>query len=377
RPRRQAARGLRALAAEAAPAAASTTTQRSSAGEPIAVIGMAGQFPQAATLAEFWRNLAAGRDCIGAVPPQRWDMERYYRPGAPAPGLSNSRWMGLLDGFDHFDPLFFNISPKEAEYMDPQQRLFLQACWHAIEDAGFNTRSLSGTRCGVFAGCATGDYQLLATEQRLTAQGFTGNASSILAARISYFFNLQGPCVAIDTACSSSLVAIAQACDSLSSGASEIALAGGVYVASGPDMHIKTAQAGMLSTDGRCFAFDQRANGFVPGEGVGVVVLKRLADAQRDDDPVYGVIQGWGVNQDGKTNGITAPNPQSQTRLQLEVYDRFGIDPGGIQLVEAHGTGTKLGDPIEVEALKASFGRYTQKTGYCALGSVKSNIGHC
>ena len=371
--RRSAARGLRALAASgSAPAAAPAYSV-----EPIAVVGMAGQFPQATTLARFWRNIAEGRDCISAVPPQRWDMDRYYRSGAAAPGQTNSRWMGLLEEFDLFDPLFFNISPKEAEYMDPQQRLFLQTCWQAIEDAGYTTRSLSGTRCGVFAGCASGDYQQLAPDQRLTAQGFTGNASSILAARISYFFNLQGPCVAIDTACSSSLVAIAQACDSLLSGASEVALAGGVYVASGPDMHIKTAQAGMLSTDGRCFTFDQRANGFVPGEGVGVVVLKRLSDAQRDNDPIYGVIQGWGVNQDGKTNGITAPNPQSQTRLQQEVYDRFGIDPGSIQLIEAHGTGTKLGDPIEVEALKASFGKYTQKQGYCALGSVKSNIGHC
>ncbi|TDR36317.1 acyl transferase domain-containing protein [Tahibacter aquaticus] len=364
-------RGLRALAAPAANAVSANATQ------PIAIVGMAGQFPQATTLAQFWRNIADGRDCISEVPPRRWDMDQHYRAGAATPGRTNSRWMGLLDDYDLFDPLFFNISPKEAEYMDPQQRLFLQTCWQAIEDAGYNTRSLSGTRCGVFAGCANGDYQQLAPEQRLTAQGFTGNASSILAARISYFFNLQGPCVAIDTACSSSLVAIAQACDSLLSGVSEIALAGGVYVASGPDMHIKTAQAGMLSTDGRCFTFDQRANGFVPGEGVGVVVLKRLSDAVRDNDPIYGTIQGWGVNQDGKTNGITAPNPQSQTRLQQDVYDRFGIDPGSIQLIEAHGTGTKLGDPIEVEALKASFGKYTQKTAYCALGSVKSNIGHC
>ena len=370
--RRSAARRLRGLAPSPLPQAAGTAVHA-----PIAVVGMAGQFPQALNLAQFWNNIAEGRDCISVVPSTRWDMDRYYRAGAVAAGQTNSRWMGLLEEYDCFDPLFFNISPKEAESMDPQQRLFLQTCWQAIEDAGHTTRSLSGTRCGVFAGCASGDYQQLSPEQRLTAQGFTGNASSILAARISYFFNLQGPCVAIDTACSSSLVAIAQACDSLVSGVSEIALAGGVYVASNPDMHIKTAQAGMLSTDGRCFTFDQRANGFVPGEGVGVVVLRRLADAQRDNDPIYGVIQGWGVNQDGRTNGITAPNPQSQTRLQQDVYERFGIDPGGIQLIEAHGTGTKLGDPIEVEALKASFGKYTQKAGYCALGSVKSNIGHC
>ena len=200
---------------------------------------------------------------------------------------------------------------------------------------------------------------------------------SILAARIAYFLNLQGPCVSIDTACSSSLVAMANACDSLSSGSSDVALAGGVYVMTGPELHIRTSQAGMLSPDGRCYTFDQRANGFVPGEGVGVVVLKRLGDAERDGDLIYGVIEGWGVNQDGKTNGITAPNPESQTRLEQEVYERYGIDPGSIQLIEAHGTATKLGDPVEVEGLKNAFRKYTEKKEYCALGSVKSNIGHC
>ncbi|HET8799081.1 MAG TPA: SDR family NAD(P)-dependent oxidoreductase, partial [Thermoanaerobaculia bacterium] len=181
----------------------------------------------------------------------------------------------------------------------------------------------------------------------------------------------------IDTACSSSLVAIAQACDSLNSGESDLALAGGVYVMAGPEMHIRTAQAGMLSPEGRCFTFDHRADGFVVGEGVGVIFLKRLADARKDGDAIYGVIEGWGVNQDGRSNGITAPNPESQIRLEQGVYDKFSIDPAQIQLVEAHGTATKLGDPIEIEALKASFRRYTQKSAYCALGSVKSNIGHC
>ncbi len=343
----------------------------------IAVVGMAGRFPEASDLHQYWNNLATGRDCITSVSPERWDAQRYYQPGDAAPGRTNSRWLGALDGYDLFDPLFFSISPREAEHMDPQQRLFLQTCWHAFEDAGYSPRALSGSRCGVFVGCAHGDYQQLSAEQRLTAQGFTGNASSILAARISYLLDLQGPCLSIDTACSSSLVAIAHACDSLVNGASDLALAGGVYVMVGPDMHIKTAQAGMLSADGRCFTFDQRANGFVPGEAVGTVVLKRLSDALRDNDTIYGVVEGWGVNQDGRTNGITAPNPHSQTRLQQDVYSRFGIDPGEIQMIEAHGTGTKLGDPIEVEALKASFGKYTQQEGYCALGSVKSNIGHC
>jgi acyl transferase domain-containing protein/enoyl-CoA hydratase/carnithine racemase/SAM-dependent methyltransferase len=351
----------------------------SSASRPqaIAVVGMAGQFPQARNLEEFWQNLAEGKNCITQVPADRWSLQTSYQPGAAVPGKTNCSWVGALDEYDRFDPLFFNISPIEAENMDPQQRLFLQSCWHTIEHAGYDARALSGTKCGVFVGCATSDYQNRSSAHQLSAHAFTGAATSILAARISYLLNLQGPCVAIDTACSSSLVAIAQACDSLNAGGSDVALAGGVYVMAGPSMHIMTAQAGMLSPEGKCFTFDQRAEGFVPGEGVGVVMLKRLADAERDGDVVYGVIEGWGTNQDGKTNGITAPNPESQTRLEQEVYDRYGIDPSSIQLIEAHGTATKLGDPIEVEGLREAFKKYTQKKEYCALGSVKSNIGHC
>ncbi|HYK03298.1 MAG TPA: SDR family NAD(P)-dependent oxidoreductase [Thermoanaerobaculia bacterium] len=345
--------------------------------EPIAIVGMAGQFPQANDLEAFWRNLAEGKNCITEVPGNRWDVDAYYQPGGVVPGKTYSQWLGALEQFDLFDPLFFNISPTEAENMDPQQRLFLQACWHSIENAGYDARVLSGSKCGVFVGCAAGDYHEVSPKQQLSAHGFTGNAMSILAARISYFLNLQGPCVSIDTACSSSLVAIAQACDSLNSGSSDLALAGGVYVMAGPQMHIMTSQAAMLSPAGRCFTFDQRADGFVPGEGVGVVMLKRLADARRDGDLIQGVIQGWGVNQDGRTNGITAPNPDSQTRLEQDVYDKYRINPEHIQLIEAHGTGTKLGDPIEVDGLKASFKKYTRKQQFCAIGSVKSNIGHC
>jgi acyl transferase domain-containing protein/enoyl-CoA hydratase/carnithine racemase/acyl carrier protein/GNAT superfamily N-acetyltransferase len=344
--------------------------------QPIAVVGMAGQFPQARNLKEFWHNIAEAKNCITRVPSKRWDIAAYYSESVAA-GKTNCQWMGALDEYDLFDPLFFNISPIEAECMDPEQRLFLQACWHSIEDAGYDARSLSGSKCGVFVGCTGSDYRQLSPELRFSAQGFTGSANSILAARISYLLNLRGPCVSVDTACSSSLVALAQACDSLAMGNSDVALAGGVALMSTPEMHIKTAQAGMLSPDGKCFTFDQRANGFVPGEAVGVVMLKRLADAERDGDTIYGVVQGWGVNQDGKTNGITAPNPESQTRLQQDVYEKYQIDPAGIQLIEAHGTGTKLGDPIEIEGLKGSFGKYTQKQGYCALGSVKSNVGHC
>jgi acyl transferase domain-containing protein/enoyl-CoA hydratase/carnithine racemase/acyl carrier protein len=345
--------------------------------QPIAVIGMAGQFAKAGNLEEFWQNIAQGRDCIEEIPKHRWDIDLYYQEGEIAPGKTYSKWMGALDEYDLFDAAFFNISPREAKSMDPQQRLFLQACWHGIEHAGYDRKALAGTRCGVFVGCSAGDYHQLSKREQLSGQGFTGAAASMLAARISYFLDLQGPSLSIDTACSSSLVAIATACDSLVCGNSDIALAGGVNVMAGPAMQIMTAQVGMLSPQGRCFTFDEKANGIANGEGVGVVMLKRLADAERDRDRIYGVVEGWGVNQDGRTNGITAPNADSQTRLQQEVYDKFRIDPAGIQLVEAHGTGTALGDPIEVAGLKASFGKYTRNENYCALGSVKSNIGHC
>lgn len=343
----------------------------------IAVIGMAGQFPHARNLDEFWRNIAVAKDCIDTVPPQRWDIERYFSDDISVPGTTNSRWMGVLEDCDAFDPLFFNISPTEAESMDPQQRLMLQNCWHAIEDAAIDPRSLSGSRCGVFIGCGATDYHQRSREHQFSTQGFTGASMSILAARISYFLNLQGPCLSIDTACSSSLIAIANACDSLVVGDCDMALAGGVAVMAGPMMHVKTGQSGMLSVDGRCFAFDHRANGFVPSEGVGAVMLKRLADAERDGDIIHATIRGWGINQDGKTNGITAPNPVSQTRLMRGIYDKYGVDPEEIQLVEAHGTGTTLGDPIEVEGLNQAFRHYTPKTQYCVLGSVKGNVGHC
>jgi acyl transferase domain-containing protein/acyl carrier protein len=351
--------------------------QGHAAPEAIAIVGLAGQFPQARNPQEFWKNIASGRNCVVPIPPERWNVDAVYAPGSASPGTTNSKWMGALEDYDRFDPLFFNISPAEAESMDPQQRLFLQSCWNCIENAGYSAKALSATNCGVFVGCTQGDYQQLSSRHRLSAHGFTGGAPSVLAARISYFLNLQGPCISIDTACSSSLVALAQACDSLISRGSDMALAGGVFVMATAEMHIKTTQAGMLSSDGRCFSFDQRANGFVPGEAVGAVLLKRLSDAERDGDAIHAVIEGWGINQDGKSNGITAPNPQAQARLQRGVYERFNLDPGGIQLIEAHGTGTQLGDPIEVQGLVEAFGGFTRKAAYCALGSVKSNIGHC
>jgi acyl transferase domain-containing protein/enoyl-CoA hydratase/carnithine racemase/acyl carrier protein/NAD(P)-dependent dehydrogenase (short-subunit alcohol dehydrogenase family) len=341
----------------------------------IAIIGMAGRFPGADDLDAFWRNLAEGRDCVSEVPASRWAIDAYYSEDGAETGRTYGRWMGAVDSAEVFDPLFFGISPREAEYMDPQQRLFLQACWHALEDAGYDPTWLADARCGVFAGCSANDYgQTQPSDANL--HGMTGSEISVLAGRVAYHLDLHGPCLAIDTACSSSLVAIVEAANALRLGGCDLALAGGVCVMAGPRMHLLTAKAGMLSRRGRCATFDEDADGFVPAEGVGVVVLKRLSDARRDGDVVDAVLAGWGTNQDGRTNGITAPNLAAQSALQEEVYREFGIDPSTFQLVECHGTGTRLGDPIEVDALLASFARWTARPAYCALGSVKSNIGH-
>ena len=347
--------------------------------ESVAIIGISGKFPASDDLTSFWDNLASGKNCISEIPATRWSIDDYYDPDPSVPGKTCCKWMGSLEGIDQFDPMFFGISPREATLMDPQQRLFLQSAWQCIEDSGSNPRSLSGSCCGVFVGCGPSDYQQLIDKNNGDTQGVigaTGGASSILPARISYLLNLKGPCLAIDTSCSSSLVAVVEACNHLLLETSDLALAGGVLVMPGPSLHIGLSQGRMLSKDGRCFTFDQRANGFVPGEGVGVILLKRLSDALRDEDHIYAEIKGWGINQDGKTNGITAPSVNSQISLEKQVYERFNINPETISLVEAHGTGTKLGDPIEVEALAESFRSYTDKKNYCALGSVKSNIGH-
>jgi len=282
---------------------------------------------------------------------------------------------GFLQDIDQFDALFFNISGSEATYMDPQQRLFLQEAWKALEDAGYAGTRIEGRRCGVYVGGAQSDYRQL-FPQEVPAQAFWGNLSSIIPARIAYFMDLQGPALAVDTACSSSLVAIHLACQALWQGDCEVALAGGVFLNVTPDLYVLANTAGMLSPTGRCHTFDSRADGFAPGEGVGVLMLKPLAAALADGDPIHGVIRGIGINQDGATNGITAPSAKSQARLEREIYDRFQIKPEQITLVEAHGTGTILGDPIEFNALKNAFRHDTARKHYCALGSIKTNIGH-
>ncbi|AJQ95676.1 SDR family NAD(P)-dependent oxidoreductase [Gynuella sunshinyii] len=359
----------------ASPLTAETTVRASSAAKnetpEIAIIGMSGRFADSESIDEFWEHLRVGKNLVKEV--SRWHGSDCI--SADHSGQAYCSKGSFVESMDLFDAGFFKISPLEASYMDPQQRLFLEQAWTALEYAGYGGKGMERSRCGVFVGCARSDYMDRFAGD-IPAQAFWGNAGSVIPARIAYYLDLHGPAIAVDTACSSSLVAIHLACQNLWSQEVDMALAGGVFLQMTADYYQAANRAGMLSPEGKCHAFDARADGFVPGEGVGVVVLKRLTDAMQDGDSIHGVIVGSGLNQDGSTNGITAPSAQSQERLELSVYQRFGIDPATIQMVEAHGTGTRLGDPVEFNALNRAFRRYTDKTGFCALGSVKTNIGH-
>ncbi|HEX6745678.1 MAG TPA: aminotransferase class III-fold pyridoxal phosphate-dependent enzyme [Longimicrobium sp.] len=350
----------RADRAAAAPSAAA-------ADEPVAVVGMAGRFPGAPSVPAFWRLLCDGTDAVGVTPAGRWSPEA----GAPTLG-------GFLEEIDGFDPLFFGISPVEAGEMDPQQRLMLEASWEALEDAGVPPRALAGSRTGVFFGVVWRDYADLhhATGARITSHTGVGQAPAIVPNRVSYALGLQGPSLAVDTACSSSLVAVHLACRSLRDGESEIALAGGVNLTLSPEVVRVLTEFGGLSPTGRCRAFADGADGFVRGEGAGVVVLKRLSRAIADGDRIYCVIRGSAMNNDGPSNGLTAPNPLAQEAVLRDAYRRAGVDPARVHYVEAHGTGTPLGDPIEAQALGAVFGAGRDDSRPLRLGSVKTNIGH-
>nr|ADN68479.1 SorD [Sorangium cellulosum] len=355
-----------------APPPSSAGTSAASAGrEPIAIVGMSARFARADSVQELWKHLAGGADLTEPV--TRWDLAREYAAANIENGCQRG---GFLGDIDAFEPLFFNISGVEAAYMDPQQRLFLQESWRALEDAGYAGPSIEGRRCGVYVGFNGGDYPQLFVGLPPCPDAMLGSASSILSARIAYFLDLKGPAMTIDAACSSSLVTMHLACQALRGGEIDLALAGGVYVQCTPSFYVLASVTGMLSPRGRCHTFDDRADGFVPGEGVGAVVLKRLSDAIADGDHVYAVIRGSAINQDGATNGITAPSALSQERLEREVYETFGIHPEEIEMVEAHGTGTKLGDPIEYQALTRAFRKFTAKKHFCAIGSIKTNIGH-
>ena len=343
-----------------------------SAREPIAIIGMSGRFPRARTVDELWRILRDGEDVVQEIPPERFDWRSCYGDPRQAPDKTLGKWQGCVPGVDEFDPSFFEISPREAEAIDPRQRLLLQEAWRALEDAGYGSVHLQRHTIGMFVGVEQGDYPLLAGSQGAV----TSNHDAILSSRLAYVLNLHGPTMAINTACSSGLVAAHQACLSLWAGECDTMIAAGVNLLLTPATLVLMGQAGMLSPEGKCRAFDRRANGMVPGEAVVAVVLKRLSQAQADGDPIHAVITGSGINYDGKTQGITAPSGAAQTQLLQAIYERFRIDPNELDYIVTHGTGTPLGDPVEINALIDAFKPHTQRRGYCAVTSNKTNLGH-
>jgi acyl transferase domain-containing protein/acyl carrier protein len=347
--------------------------------EPIAIVGMGCRFPGADGPEAYWRLLRDGIDAIGEIPATRWDADAYYDPDPDHPGTIATRWGGFLDGIDRFEPQLFGIAPREARSLDPQQRLLLEVAWEALEHAGVAPDSLQGTATGVYVGVCNGDYgQLLldGDDDDFDMYLSTGNAPSVASGRLSYVLGLQGPALTVDTACSSSLVAVHLAVRALRDGACRTALAGGVNVILSPKTTMTLSRARMMAADGRCKAFDARADGFVRGEGCGLVVLKRLRDAEADGDTVHAVIRGSAINQDGRSNGLTAPNGPSQVAVIRAALADAGVEPAEVGYVETHGTGTALGDPIEAQALGAALGPGRAADRPLLIGSAKTNFGH-
>ena len=349
--------------------------------EPIAVIGMGCRFPGGAGSSKtFWALLSGGGDAIREVPADRWDVEAWYDPDPEAAGKIYTRHGGFLDDIDRFDPTFFGISPREAASIDPQQRLLLEVAWEALENAGAAQSGLMGSRTGVFVGLGTDDYLLRQIQRNdpaaIDAYLGTGTSHSVASGRLSYVFGLQGPSVSIDTACSSSLVAIHLACRSLRSGECGMALAAGVNLMLLPELMVNFCRARMMSFSGRCRTFDAAADGYVRGEGCGVIVLKRLSDAQAEGNRILAVVRGSAVNQDGRSSGLTVPNGPAQEAVIRAALADGRLSPAEVSYVEAHGTGTALGDPIEVRALGGVFAAGREAGHPLRLGSVKTNIGH-
>ncbi|GAA2267733.1 hypothetical protein GCM10010430_61150 [Kitasatospora cystarginea] len=339
----------------------------------IAVIGMACRFPGAPDVAAFWEQLTAGRDAVTEVPPGRWDTARLYR-AEPVPGHSVGRWGGFLDGIEEFDPDYFGMTEQEATALDPALRLFLEGTETALRDAGYLDAELAGRPVGVFAGARMSGYR-----RRVGVHARSlglGGAQNFIAAQVSHHYDLHGPAMVVDSACSSALVAVQLACRSLLAGESELAVAGAVEVLLDEEPYLEFSAARALSPSGRCRTFDERADGFVPGEGCGVLLLKRLDAAVRDGDVVHAVIDAVAVNNDGRTMGLTTPNPKAQSALVRRALAEAGLRASEIGMVEAHGTGTVIGDPIELRALTEAFRDQTDGSGGCVIGSVKSNIGH-
>ena len=343
----------------------------------IAIIGVSGRYPMANNLEEFWKNLKAGKDCVTEIPEERWDKDIYFDPDKNAKGKSYSKWGGFIENVDKFDPMFFNISPKEAEFMDPQERIFLETVWHTIEDAGYTRAALEEEKVGVFAGVMYNHYPMFAAEESLKGNVIAVNSSyASIANRVSYYLNLRGPSIALDTMCSSSITAVHLACESIKRGESDLAIAGGVNVTIHPNKYILLSQGKFAASDGKCKSFGESGDGYVPGEGVGALLLKPLEKAIADGDKIYSVIKGSSLNHGGKTNGYSVPSPKAQGDLILDAFKRAKVDPRTISYLEAHGTGTSLGDPIEIAGLVKAFHEFTNEKQFCSIGSAKSNIGH-
>jgi acyl transferase domain-containing protein/thioesterase domain-containing protein len=349
--------------------------------DKIAIIGAACRFPgHIKTLSEYWHALDSGKNCISEVPVERFDVNEYFSTDPDRIGSIYTKAGGFIDDPEKFDAAFFGISPKEAISMDPQQRVFLEVSWEALEAACIAPSSIQGSKTGIFIGVATHDYATLemysGNVSSIDDYSFTGVASSVLAARLAYNLDLHGPCISIDTACSSSLVAIHEACKSLLSQESNLAVAGGVNLILSPENTVYFCKINALSRNGICSTFDEAADGYVRSEGCGVVILKRLTDAIENNDNILAVINSSVINQDGRSNGLTAPNGLAQEQLILDALKKANIDSKLVEYVEAHGTGTKLGDPIEVRALSNVYGKERNSNQPLFIGSVKSQIGH-
>lgn len=348
--------------------------------EPIAILGMACRLPGGVDTPEkYWENLVNGVDAIADIPKDRFDVDRFFGKRGE-PGKMYVRQGGFLDRIDGFDQRFFNISPREVISMDPQQRLLLEVMWEALENAGILPEALKETQTGVFVGMMFQDYlqyQIkFGKQEDIDIYTGTGNVASVAGGRLSYVLGLMGSNISLDTACSSSLVTFDLAVQNLRSGKSDLALAGGVNVLLSPEMYISLAAGGTLADDARCKTFDSRANGYVRSEGCGMVVLKRLSDAQRDGDPILAVIRGTAVNHDGPASGLTVPNGVAQKKLIQQALKDGQVEPAAVDYVECHGTGTPQGDPIEVNAIKGALGTGRDATHPITLGSAKTFIGH-
>lgn len=347
--------------------------------EPLAIVGIGCRFPGRANSPDsFWDLLIEGKSGIREVPDDRWNVDRYYHPDSSIPIKMITKWGGFVEDVDKFDASFFGISPREAQRMDPQQRWLLELTWEAFEDAGEKPINWRGSATGVYVGISSNEYgsiQMMG-ESDIDVHTNSGSTLSIASNRISYLYDLKGPSISVDTACSSALVAVNLACKSIWSGECDAAFAGGVNALLMPDSSIGFSKASMLSPTGQCFAFDARANGYVRGEGAGMILIKPLARAHRDGDRIYATIRATVVNQDGNTSSMTVPGKESQAAMLRQAYQQAGIDPSRVGYMEAHGTGTPVGDPIETRALGEVLCEGRSESEQCIIGSVKSNIGH-